>query len=214
MKQNINNQPTTILSIALFSIAIMVSGSVFAVDSTPDRVTQSEFNAAIANLQAKINKLNTKKKVGDHFGGGIVFYVDPTGQHGLIAAPHDSEVTHEWCDVNTTTNATGDGIGAGVSNTSIIVGVCGPNSAAKYAADLQVGTYGDWYLPSKRELYQLWLERDVVGGFGGDQYWSSTEYDVYNNTAWNQILNDGNFSGGQNRIAKTDPYSVRAIRAF
>lgn len=214
MKQNINNQPTTILSIALFSIAIMVSCNVFAADSTPNRVTQSEFNAAIANLQAEIDKLDTKKKVGDLYQGGIIFYVDETGQHGLIAALQDSDAGHEWCDVNTFTNATGDGIGAGVSNTSIIVGACGPNSAAKYAADLQVDTYGDWYLPSKRELYQLWLERDVVGGFGGNQYWSSTEYDVYNNTAWNQVLNDGNFSGEQKPIAKTDPYSVRAIRAF
>jgi len=94
MKRN----PSTLL----FSIGLMLSGNVFAADSTPHRVTQAEFNAAIANqatintalkndiakLQEAIGKL-TAKKIGDHFGGGIIFYVDTTGQHGLIASLSD-----------------------------------------------------------------------------------------------------------------------------
>lgn len=71
------------LSTLLFSIGLILSGNVFAADSTPHRVTQAEFDAAIANqttintalkndivkLQAAIDKLSAKK-IGDHFWGG------------------------------------------------------------------------------------------------------------------------------------------------
>ncbi len=85
------DQSTTILGILLFSIAIMLSGNVFAADTTPNRVTQSEFNAAIANLQAQIDKLTPPvRAIGDVLpDNSIVFWVDETGQHGLAAQPFD-----------------------------------------------------------------------------------------------------------------------------
>lgn len=220
------DQSATILGILLFSIAIMLSGNAFAADTTPRRVTQPEFDAAIANLQAEIDKLSAKKKVGDHFGGGIVFYVDPTGQHGLIAALEDQSDDIDWYNgVNKVTGATGDGVGAGISNTAIIVAAQsndtpGGNFAAKLAADysaredgspctesISETCYGDWYLPSKRELYQLYLERDVVGGFA-NAYWSSTEYDE--DEAWYQDFNNG----GQSIASKYGNPGMRAIRSF
>ena len=34
--------------------------------------------------------------IGQNYGGGIIFYIDGTGQHGLIAAPSDQSAGVEW----------------------------------------------------------------------------------------------------------------------
>lgn len=224
------DQSTTILSTLIFSISIMLSGNVFATDTTPHRVTQSEFNAAIANLQVQIDKL-TSLKIGDHFGGGVVFYIDPTGKHGLIATLSDQSIGIQWYNgLYKVTGATGDGVGAGATNTAIIVGAQsndtpGGNFAAKVAADFSVQEngftpctgsadeicYGDWYLPSKHELNLLCQQHFAVGVavfFNGGNYWSSTEYS--NSGAWNQDFT----SCGQPSNGKNANLAVRAIRAF
>jgi len=65
-----------------------------------------------------------------------------------------------------------------------------------------------WHLPTKTELKVLYEQRNVVGGFAKDDYWSSTELD--NNSAWIQ----GFFNGDQDRYNKYSKLSVRAVRAF
>jgi hypothetical protein len=86
------------------------------------------------------------------------------------------------------------------------------NFAAKICADYSVTvngiTYGDWYLPSKSELALMYLQKEMIGGFSTDYYWSSTEFSSV--TAWSQ-----NFvNGAQFNLAKSLPYGVRAIRTF
>ena len=77
-----------------------------------------------------------------------------------------------------------------------------------YCADYTVGQYDDWYLPSKDELNQLYVNRAAIGGFEGDDYWSSTEDDA--SSAWFQ-----NFSSGvQSSFVKSNTHYVRAVRAF
>ena len=231
------NSYTRLSSILIFSIALILSGNVYAADTTPRRVTQPEFDAAIANLQAQIDKLTIPhKKIGDSFGGGIVFYVDATGQHGLIAALSDQTVIDygiKWSNgLDKVTGATGDGVGAGAKNTTIIVAAQSNDTpggifAAKAAADFSVQEdgltactgsvdevcYGDWYLPSKHELNLLYQQKffDVVSGFSSGangHYWSSTEVD--SSGAWKQHFDNGiaDISGKDGQI------QVRAIRAF
>jgi hypothetical protein len=68
--------------------------------------------------------------------------------------------------------------------------------------------YSDWFLPSKDELNQLYLQKNVVGGFANYFYWSSSEYNYYK--AWGQ-----DFSAGyQGYDGKGNPSNVRAVRAF
>ena len=62
--------------------------------------------------------------VGESYQGGIIFWVDPDGQHGLIAARADLNVGApiEWYNgIYFATNATADGIYAGAKNTEVIV---------------------------------------------------------------------------------------------
>jgi hypothetical protein len=155
--------------------------------------------------------------VGESYGGGIVFYVYDNGQHGLIAATEDQSTSIRWnAGTSTNTIAMADGVGAGKTNTAIIIANQGYGDGATYAAricneyQITVGgvTYGDWYLPSKFELNLLYLQRTVVGGFANLDYWSSTEN--FNNLAWVQAFLDG----VQGKFIKNSTVYVRAVRAF
>ncbi|UOA08962.1 hypothetical protein [Methylobacter sp. S3L5C] len=174
--------------------------------------------------------------IGETYQGGIVFWVDDDGQHGLIAAKRDQSAGIQWCNgIDRVTGATGDGIGAGVMNTAIIVatqiGDSKPgNFAAKVAADYRVQDdgvtpcdyfgsfietcYGDWYLPSMKELNLLYAAKmnQVVGGFSDMGYWSSTEFEY--NSAWRQFFTIGTPGGFQWSGSKFGKLPVRAIRAF
>ncbi len=156
--------------------------------------------------------------IGESYGGGIVFWVDATGQHGLIAATSDQSTGLVWYNgTSRLTNATGDGVGAGKMNTSVIIAMqTNDNTAGSFAAlicaNLVITSggvdYGDWYLPSKYELNLMFLQRATIGNFTSNVYWSSTEN--FNDSAWVQDFN----SGLQFFSNKSLAFYVRAVRAF
>ena len=156
--------------------------------------------------------------IGDSYQGGIIFWLDATGQHGLIAATADQNTGIQWFNgTYRYTGTAGDGLYAGAMNTAMIVATQMADNqsgsfAAKVCADYSVTvggvTYGDWYLPSKYELNLLYLQKIAVGGFASAYYWSSTEYDGSN--AWEQYFGSG-FQYGHSKYG-TD--YVRAVRAF
>jgi len=158
--------------------------------------------------------------IGENYGGGIVFFVYDNGQHGLIAAPADQSSAIPWCyrsESGSGTVCAGDGLGAGLMNTSMMVAmrvnfVSTNKGAGDISDDYSVTTnnilYGDWYLPSKYELNLLFQQKNIVGGFAIAYYWSSTEIDGSN--AWAQYF----YSGFQGPNVKSYPNAVRAIRSF
>ena len=151
----------------------------------------------------------TTYSIGDFAQGGIVFWVDGTGQHGLIAATGDQSTGIQWTSDQTITNAVRDGIGAGMHNTERIIANQGTGSyAAQLCANYQGGGYGDWYLPSKYELNLLYQQKTAVGGFASAFYWSSTEINFM--SAWYQNFWDGS----QFNFEKNYSIRVRAVRAF
>jgi hypothetical protein len=156
--------------------------------------------------------------IGDTYQGGIIFYLDATGCHGLIAAPSDQSTGIQWYNTSySVTNAVRDGIGAGEFNTERIIANQATGAyAAQICANYQGGNYGDWYLPSKYELNLMYLSIGEgnalglgnVGGFAPFYYWSSTEFSYDN--AWLQ-----NFANGvQPNNDKSANVYVRAVRAF
>ncbi len=164
--------------------------------------------------------------IGEKFGGGVVIWMDETGDHGLIAAEKDlsndiswrngpsKKIQHFGDHGDRVTNARGDGIYAGEKNTILIIAQLtednySGNFAARLCSECVFGGYGDWYLPSKTELQIMYQLRDEIGGFNNDMYWSSTEYNV--GFVWIQ-----NFQGygGQYSQNKSSSYAVRCVRRF
>jgi len=127
-----------------------------------------------------------KVKIGEFYCGGIVFYLNATGQHGLIAAKADMQ---------------GHSVGKEEGYFTW--------SDAKVACHNFVSNgYSDWFLPNKDQLNQLYLNENAVGDFVDKFYWSSTERDVSN--AWRQFFGDGY----QHDYTKSQGYRARAVRAF
>jgi len=155
--------------------------------------------------------------IGEVYGGGIVFFVYDDGQHGLIVCDTNLSSNMRWyAGTSIDVMSRADGLGAGKTNTSIIISRLGIGDGASYAALLCSNysvtfggvTYGDWYLPSKYELDLLFLQKDSIGGFSASNYWSSTETQI--NGAWLQNF----ISGIQYDHSKWDSWCVRAIRSF
>lgn len=74
--------------------------------------------------------------------------------------------------------ATKKAIGNGENSTAKIVASCAtPGIAARLADDLVLGGNSDWFLPSKDELHQMYIQRKKIDGFNSVTYWSSTEED-------------------------------------
>ena len=158
--------------------------------------------------------------IGQTYQGGIIFYLDASGCHGLISAPTDQSTGIQWYSGSyTDTYASGSGLFDGDGNCYRIrrsQGDCANCNAAELCLDLTLGGYSDWYLPSKYELNLMYrnigqgnaLGLGNVGGFANSYYWSSTEFG--NLSAWEQNFN----VGVQYSSTKFNYDYVRAVRAF
>lgn len=166
--------------------------------------------------------------VGEFFGGGVVFWVDPTGTHGLICSMINLGYSKVWSDetgVSSNSFATSDRDGQ--SSTTIIVSRSTVRGVARTCdtyinADYGTGIYNDWYLPSREELNCLWnsvysintvLEKD-----GNDattvllkvDYWTSTELEFDDKYVWIYSF----IYGYVFYNLKTRSCCIRAVRAF
>ena len=151
--------------------------------------------------------------IGAAYQGGIIFYIDGTGNHGLIAATADQSTGIIWAIAayqSTSVTGTLTTIGSGSANTDKIIAqnVAGSAYAAGLARSYTGGGYSDWFLPSKDELNQMYVQRVAIGGFVSDYYWSSSEYNAY--FAWFQDFSIGIL----NATGKDHSSYVRAVRAF
>ena len=169
--------------------------------------------------------------------GGIVFYCDNTGIHGLEVSAVDQTPSTWGCwktngndFTYTAVGITGSAIGTGSANTAAILAVCGtaggagdanpsnPDGGTQYnaaatAAAYSLNGYTDWFLPSESELNQLLINQPLIPVLlpTTTLYWSSTEID--SNSAWTQVFFNPNYNA-PSAYVKYVTTGVRAIRAF
>jgi len=188
-------------------------------------------------LHAKTaDSINIKSShyVGELYGGGVVFWVDQTGKHGLIVSMVDLSANQIWSNVTSTLI----GISAqsdwdGQSNSNAIINQNGHTSSAAQLcynyvnADYGTGIYDDWYLPAIGELYDLFYNfKSVQKSLDCDHnssttiisrkmYWSSTEDPRgYGNVIILDVRNgDTGYASKDYNGEDYCPY-IRAIRAF
>ena len=185
------------------------------------------------SIARKSTDLRTDHFIGELYQGGVIFYIDSTGNHGLICSMTDISTNSEWCNW---IGVTGKLIGPdaqndwdGLRNSYAIAGQVGHiNSAAKLCLDYTnedygTGVYSDWYLPGSGELQELLNNiKPVQEALGGDNndatktisevyYWSSSEFSGYFAWLFNFRLNASSESFYDN---KQDQYYVRAVRNF
>jgi len=210
-----------------------VASGITGTDTTNWNNKQDQLSAGTgiditSNVISATSSSVTTYSIGDFAQGGIVFWLDETGQHGLIAAKNDQSTGVRWyAGIDGDTQAKGDGPFAGEANTSIIIaahiaiGDDGSTYAARICNELQVTeggkTYGGWYLPSKEELNLMYQNKATINAtalaHGGSAlansfYWSSTESSTFN--AWKQDF----YNGSQSYSNKPNANMVRAVRAF
>lgn len=172
--------------------------------------------------------------------GGYIFYDKGSYSDGwryLEAAPegwlwlgHDPGASFGYYRKSSgsanTTVGTDTSIGSGKANTQALVSVMGKKTfidssglrkslyAAKIASDYTMSvagvTYSDWFLPSKDELHQMYLNlyKQSKGGFSRTYYWSSSESGA--EKAWMQYFsNEDPKDSGRN-----NEFLVRPVRSF
>jgi hypothetical protein len=188
----------------------------------------------LEKMQEVINRVKSqvetdKLKIGSKFAGGVVFFIDKTGNHGLVCSDMDlGRAQFGYCsEVNNNGNGIADG--SGLLNTKKIVdkghyenvtlkdGWFGSKVVTNKiitAADLCLQSnhngFNDWYLPTMNELLLIYknLYLNNRCSFSSGYYWSSTGAGApaisgvqFGNNKFNGLEWDGKCN-------------VRAIRAF
>lgn len=120
--------------------------------------------------------------IGQEYQGGIIFYIDGSGQHGYVRAV-DADIptivtAYYESPPFTITGATGEALGTGRANTDILLNLATPSPLAINCTTYLGGGYNDWFLPSKDEMAIMY----VNGQYLGDDFaaFTSTEFDLLN----------------------------------
>lgn len=212
-----------------FTGTLYKNGTPYSFDGSETKVTAGT-NVTVTGTGTTANPYVVSSAplhyVGELYGGGVVCYVDRTGQHGLICSMVDLSTTQTW------SNITSGEIGTsaqsewnGQSNTTAIIGQSGHTNSAALLCDSYVntdygtGVYSDWYLPGRTELYHilsnLYDVTKAIDTYGSpatvmarNYYWSSSEHD--GSTAWGLYFTTGNF----NNPPKSAGGYIRAVRGF
>ena len=155
-------------------------------------------------------------EIGDIIKGGYLFYIDETGQHGLVAASEDLGHFSWGCIGFDLVGADATIIGTGYQNSLDIVSGCSQEtSAAAQTIAYESNGFNDWFLPSKDELIEIYnsigsasFQSNIASFDENYWYWSSSEYN--NDQSWCV-----NFGGGSvSPTDKSDTPKVRPIRSF
>lgn len=149
--------------------------------------------ASLSNLSENIYS-NSSLRIGQKFAGGIIFYIDNTGQHGKVVSENDIFNNNGYSAFKY-------------------------QDALTKCNQLNLNGYDDWYLPTYDELKQMHVIQNLIAGLQtdeGDSYWSSTSW-IDNNGEVSKINNYVMYFGSTrytNHAHLTSYEHLRAVRAF
>jgi hypothetical protein len=208
------NNPRAKLTFVITAIAFLLM--TVSCEKDPETVTEIVYvDTCYVNNNDTVVSSNDFQ-IGDTHEGGIIFYVDQTGDHGLVCSINNIGNSVPWgCQGTSIDGADGTILGSGNQNSIDINDGCSTDQIIHAAFEALIygsAGFSGWYLPSKDELNEMYIHRFAIqesgDGFNGP-FWSSSEVNA--NTAW--MINFGN-SGAASAIDKSIGFSVRAVRAF
>ena len=209
--------------------ASTIDGELLNIREAHMNVDDSNFElsvSAIPKTESNNSGRNLVYKVGDIGFGGVIFYIDESGEHGLVCTFNDQSNNAKWGKKRKVKK--NERLSEELHTSKTIFGKkrkerqfqrndFANRLCKKLKLKFENETYKDWYLPSKEELNLLYARRGEVDQAaienGGSPlelsyYWSSTEYNY--DKSWVQY-----FSTGKQTVQfKNFPNNVRAIRAF
>jgi hypothetical protein len=165
--------------------------------------------------------------IGQFYGGGVIYYVDHTGNHGLICSLIDLSTANTWSDHPTTLiGPTAQSDWNGKNNSAAMIFQSTTTSAADICSnysntDYGTGVFNDWYLPAIDQLSLLYhakyqinkaIETDANAAttvLVKNSYWSSTE--CSSTSAWAYDFITGTVIGNDKLCT---PIHIRTIRDF
>jgi len=132
----------------------------------------------------------TPIQIGDFYQGGIVFYIDESGEHGIICSFNElgyfKWASSECYSAYPNQFSTNAGLFTADENTTNILNssFCLEEGYASFEAyTYEYGDYNDWYLPSKDEISEICssigyyvIEGESLQIENSWFYWSSTYY--------------------------------------
>lgn len=214
-----------------FMLSVMVANaSSLSKDTIQKRLNHGEHPRDIIKSGVSMEALYGKK-----YGGGYIFYFFPKDTSGLVIGVKDLSYPHDtlkgriiWGCRNVATGATDTKIGSGKLNTEKIINTtCSlydpdkkkwMKTAAQVCVEYKYHHFNDWYLPSKDELHEAYMNLCHSGkvDFGKNrEYWTSTEKDDQH--AWVEHLEFGHKDHelfGQSYFRKFYAQYLRPVRTF
>ena len=178
-------------------------------------------DGVIDKLQVYIDNEEVYYDYDPEFPCDLSTYIGNAGTHKLKAVVTDDYGLEASAVVTVKINSfvVGEhalgGVIAYIDNSSIIVaaqndltGTYTWSNASYTCNALNLNGYTDWRLPTLDEAHILYQNRNLIGGFTGDRYWTRSEasydYAYYMDFSY----------GGHNSTVKNSTYKVRPVRVY
>jgi len=228
-----------------------IIGTIFVVNelTLPKYIIMKTIIIAILSLLLICTSSFTRKEVKPHFvgelyGGGIVFFVEKNGKHGLIASLYDvgtetrlmssgykassspqpppfQKKNNEINEPSSTTFKFRTNEWDGFKNTEMMINAGFDPSAASICKKHNSGNYSGWYLPAIDELGKLITSKETVNSILDNDTDPKTQ--GLSGSYWSSTFTQGSYSSVwvyQNEIKSVNfsnnyiPINIRAIRKF
>lgn len=196
----------------------------FGADEGVTQKTFNIFNGGSQNLQYVINPIlanwvliNPNQQSGT-VGVGVTYPIIVTINRELLADGNNTAVLTitsatdggKELTIKARKSSAGDGVfelpSAGLMVQTEDLGCVDWSSAKLLCENSTVAGYNDWRLPTKEELMTLYSNRELIGGFVNERYWSSSN----NGTPYYV-----DFSNGIAGVyGNSNHYNVRAVRSY
>ena len=144
----------------------------YSITGTPTSIGTASFAINIGGKTCTLTRTVDGPTIGNTYQGGTIGYIFQSGDvgyvsgeiHGIIVkSSFTSDHTNSGCGVSSapgiatlgaSTGSASTSIGSGLQNTIALYSTSGETSIS-VAYNYTDGTYSDWFLPSKDELYQV-----------------------------------------------------------